>query len=690
MGNFWDKDPIVGQAAPAPAQAGDKFWANDPVVGVPDVASAQLSAGDTMKDAGKGAFTGLAKGIAGLAGLPVDLLNLARSVTGNGDTGNMSLGLNSKGEPLGSDDAQDKADLAAKHAADAQPVSQIPGGGADINNFVFSNGAPYQPQSRVGRFAETMGELAPAVATGTEFRTGAALGDGILSTARAAAGDARRILLPTVGATAGGDAADAVGLPPVVGQIAGQVGVRLPSLLLPNAGRMVKDRLGDLSDADIAAARTLQGQGQAVGVPLMGQESFNNLGLQQLAGDVAASPTGSPVINNFLNARPPQVQQARANMLDTLGPDIGPQQAGDTINQAADQRLRNLGQMRSDVATPGYQAAAPASIPDTEALRLENAARFAAGQAGAGTTARARLTSLADAIRDNGSNIGLLDSTRKSFRDNLSNAALPEAADSETRVLMRPVLDDMRDTMAAHNQDFASGLQASRDAAHIVEGVQNSPVGQVMATTAEPGAITSTIGPTRMNGPEVRDAFNELALANPNAPAAATRLFARNATNFPATPTAGQKIADALMGRPDTGENFQAMMRGSEFARGQMPGTISGPVNQTLNVFGATRRSPQINSATAGRTLSNQQAGASVVGNVLDTVSAEPAQPFTHWLRGNLQRRTYAQLADALTSPTSVDDLLRLSRRTGTTPAMRALASSLMLGAQSQANGPQQ
>lgn len=685
--DFWSASSVPG-AITQPQQAQD-FWSAS---STPVDQGADHQNVDMMSDVAKGGATGLINGLTGIAGMPVDAINAARHLghTDPQSLYNANLGLDSKGEPLGSDPAQFKADVAARDAASKVPMTEVPGGSQDVHDFVYPNGPEYQPQTGPGKFAELAGELAPAVATGTEYRTAGALGSGLLDVAKAAGGDARRILLPTLGAATGGEAADAVGLPKAVGEIPGQLIVRTPSLMLKNAERLVKDRIGGISPEEISAAKELQAKGQSVGVPLMGQESFNNLGLTQLSGDVAAAPTGSGPINSFLNARTGQTQAARGNMLDRLGPDIGPQEAGDTVNRAADQRLRDLGKMRSDVATPGYQAAAPASIPDIEAQRLEDSARTAAGQAGHGTMARSKLVSLADAIRENGSNIGLLDSTRKSFRDSLKNTALPDAQDSELRVLMSPVLSDMRDTMATNNQDFAKGLQASKEAAGIVEQVDRSPVGQVMAKTAEPAALTSAVGPARMNGPEVRDAFNELALANPQAPAVAARLFARNETNFPATPTAAMKIANALMGKPDTSENFQAMMRGSEFAGGQAPGTVSGPINSALSVFDATRRAPTINSATASRTLTNQQAGASPLGSLLETPITEPGQHFGQWLKSNIQRKTYADLARALTSPTSVEDLLKLSRQEGMTPAMRALISSGAIGAQSQTSDPKQ
>lgn len=658
--DFWSAYSMPGAVPANGGGASNDFWSaySTPVGTAPN----DPTLGEVASDVAKSSGIGLAKGTIGIPGMVGDARNLGAhlshwlvdKVTG-------------KTTPFVDPVALMQQYPMLRALPGFSGLMEAPTSG-DIQNAVEGvTGKFYEPKTKEGRFAQTVAEIVPSAALGTEFATPEA--EGAWDTIKAIGGDTRRLVVPSVVAAGGGEAADALGLPKWVGQTVGFAAAKAPEYFSSNAGKLVNDRLGDITDDELNAARALEARGRAVGIPLMGQESLNNLGLTQLAGDVAASPTGSGTINNFLTQRTPQIQAARQTMLDTIAPEAGPQVAGDTIQATADQRLRDLGRMASDVATPSYTAAKAASIPDTEVMRLETNARAAAAQAGAGTLARQRLIALADSIRDNGGNIGLLDSTRRTFRDNLSNAALPEAADSETRQLMNPVLNDLRDTMANHSPDFARGLQLSREAkTNIVQPVENSPVGQVLARTPEPTTQMAAFSPARMNGAEVRDTLNELALANPNAPSMATRLFARNETNFPATPTAGARIANSLTGRPDTAENFQAMMRGSEFANGQAPGTISGPVNDILNVMDATRRSPVINSATAGRNLTNELAASTPMTGFLETDIARPLGAFGDWLKNATRRRTYSTLAEALTAPNSVDELLALARRQGTTP----------------------
>lgn len=724
MANDWEAQAIaastpVGQATPQDDWEAQAVAQSTPLNMSPSSAG---FTGSVTGDIAKGGVTGLAKGIAGLAGLPMDAVNLARRIAGNAPAqtmANLNLGLNSKGEPIGSNPDQDKADLAAIDAGNKAPVADLPGGGSDAQKFAFSNGEPYQPQTLPGKFAETVGEIAPAVASGTELKNlgiGAitkamTAGEipGLLPLAKGVAGDISRVALPSAAAAGGGDAAEAVGLPAPVGQIPALMLSKVPSMMLPNAGRMAKDALGNITPEETAAAQALQQQGQNVGVPLMGQESFNKPALTTMAGNVLASPTGAVPIGNFLNGRPAQVAGARASMLDAIAPNevppvipnapadipipIGPQSAANVIQQAADARLRQVGQMRTDASSPGYVAASGQDIPVQDHLDIIDQARAAAAQAGAGTLARNRLTQLADNLQQNGTNIGLLDSTRKSFRDNLTNAALPDAADSETARLMKPVLNNLRDTMANNSPDFAAGLRAYKDASSsIVEPLQNGPIGSLAIGAGNPsGQLNTLFNPGSAGPSEVGGALKELGLANPNAPAIATRRYVEDASNVPSNmPTqAGARIFNALMGKPDNAANLDAAMRGSELASGQAPGVISTPVNNTLSVFDATRRAPALNSATAGRTAANQQAGSSLAGTLVDAISAEPLHGAAQWLRGNLQRKTYSTLADALTDKDSVNALLKLSGQAGPSPFRGGILSSALLAAQNQISGGQ-
>jgi hypothetical protein len=162
--NFWDADPIAAPTA-APAK-GANFWDADPVVDHPSVV------GDVAKSAG----TGLAKGAIGLAGIPGDVAELAKSGADWVGERLPSIPSPSPDSTLGrvaqflKDESAKTASLpAAKVGSGDLPGSYVPPTSAQLQKSVEGvTGEFHKPQTTAGEYAQTIGEFAPGALAGGE------------------------------------------------------------------------------------------------------------------------------------------------------------------------------------------------------------------------------------------------------------------------------------------------------------------------------------------------------------------------------------------------------------------------------------------------------------------------------------------------------------------------------------------
>jgi hypothetical protein len=128
------------------------------------------------------------------------------------------------------------------------------------------------------------------------------------------------------------------------------------------SGQVVRGAIGTPTQAEIDAALAMQARGQAEGVPLMGTESLDRGG--QLASAIRASPTGNPIIEQFLNRRPAQVESAVARgLLAPTGPRDTPAANAARAQEAATGVIGNAEQARTAAVSPFYRAAESDSIP---------------------------------------------------------------------------------------------------------------------------------------------------------------------------------------------------------------------------------------------------------------------------------------------------------------------------------------
>jgi len=468
-GEWWEAAPLAADAAKAKADPPVDPLGGDvlkPMMAPPgraeragaavgDVLNRILPDNPTARDVIQSAASSVPKGIAGLAGLPVDALNMMRS--GAGWLAGQPVGLGFRGMYID------------------PPAAPLPGGKADFEAPMRDLGMLHDPQTTAGKFADTMGQFATQ--------------GGLLGGARAffmgLGGGA--------GSEVGGQLAEGTPAEPWARLSGGLLGTGLTGVALPssNPGLMLRERLAGTTADDFATARARMAEGQARGVPLSPAEAIDARPVQGLAADTLASPTGGPQMGRFFDQR-------AATLPNTIRNEIAPDLASAPGYMRA-AGTRNAGQaLTQEAQRAGYTAANPQSI-DPQALRpviqrLDNAIMTSPADV------RRQLMALRNDIIENGvpiTNINRLDTVRQTFAERINNMAegVPQNA---IRRAMQPILDDVNAALQT-NPQFAAGQAAYRQGAPASQLLRQAD--DVLETAAKP----TQAGPTRMAGVNFRN-----------------------------------------------------------------------------------------------------------------------------------------------------------------------------------------
>lgn len=136
----------------------------------------------------------------------------------------------------------------------------------------------------------------------------------------------------------------------------------LANAMKTRTGAVVRDALGDLSDADISAAIARSRMAQGQGVPLMGTEALDRG--HQLASQVRASTSGNKILDPFLTRRPDQVRTAvERDIISKTGPRGTPTENAQRAQQAATDVISNAERARTAAVNPFYKAAEYETVP---------------------------------------------------------------------------------------------------------------------------------------------------------------------------------------------------------------------------------------------------------------------------------------------------------------------------------------
>ena len=103
-------------------------------------------------------------------------------------------------------------------------------------------------------------------------------------------------------------------------------------------------------------------------------------------------------------------------------------------------------------------------------------------------------------------------------------------------------------------------------------------------------------------------------------------------------------------------------MRGVALANGKNPDEVLRGANALLNTLERTGRTPGVGSQTQPRQEMAKELGRTYIGDLARSVSSNPLNSWSHRLNDWIMRGRYQDLAQALTAPDSVQQLVKLAK----------------------------
>lgn len=476
-----------------------------------------------------------------------------------------------------------------------------------------AGGPMYRAQTTPGRISESAVEWGTGAALGPLRALPTAIG---LGAAGGAASQGLDEYLRSTGLP--DDSWQRRFLPPAAG-IATTVGLGIPLARRGAPGDIVEQRLQGVADdpAALAAARERLTTGQQVGVPLTPAEALGDQGaaLQQLTGNVAASPQGGPLAA-ALRGRQNQVTNAvrgPGGFLERVSPDANPAIPAQARTAATQPLYR-----QADMELIPAQAIDPVTSAVAEA-RTRTALPAISGYA----------DNLASASRTgNQYQVGPLATLYQETRDRFALPPVnPNAVSSRTRGELGTINQQLLDSLETASPTFAQAQQTFRDM---------SP---------------------RVNAAGIREGFDQV-----------YERALQSGTSRANNPTVGAQLAQALRGREGglRANEFEEAIRVAARGTGRNEDAAVREANRLMDALAQTARIPGVGSETAPRQALTTEARRSVVAALMslprDLVGSGT---LSNLARDVTERGTYGRLSQALMpgGPETLDNLLALAGR---------------------------
>jgi hypothetical protein len=674
MSDWYSADPV--SSAPLkitvnPASAKSDWFSSDPVVGKPGVA----------EDVAKSIPSGLAKGAAGLVGLPGDIQSL------------MSLGLDwvektarQEGDTeFAKRIAERKARLAASPPPNLLPTSQTARGAVES-----VTGKLYEPQTLPGKFTGKISEFVPGAIAGgggarnlVNFAVAPAIADE--AAGQLTEGSKLEPYARAGAAIATGGAASILNRPSTAERaLRGGMSQQVTPQIVNQAEQLVND----------AAAR---------GVRLTWAEAIEQVapgsGLTNTQRVVESSPGGREVMSPFMAQRPQQIENAARGTFDTVAPpNAAPSTVGPAVGNASNAALSDVRQRINQTAQPFYDAASTVRLTPAEMRRVVALPGYQEAR---------------DAVRNNpqlnryvaqlpDDSVGFLNEVKKQLDQQSQNAASRFTQNRNQQVAagygndasaVRGELTNAYFGNPARNYETALNIE-SAGRQRFLQPLMDGPLGKLAkrdATTQRAIEVLFPTNPVANSEHEITTAVRAVAARNANAARDLVRAHAETTFNEAAQALqgganqfGGAKFATVIAGNPQQRANLEAAVRA--LPNGDQ---IWTGFNRFLEIAQATGTRQPKGSLTAfnAQDLKDLSAGgraagvAKMAGSPTKLLSAV-SDAWSRWQLG----RNVDELARILTDPNSGNLLRRIAAMPQGNQAI-STAGRLILTAQSSRQG---
>jgi hypothetical protein len=610
----------------------------------------------------KQAGVGLAKGAAGLAGLPGDVQQLAQK-----GADYLKDKLSGIHWPEPSEESKKNAERYGSRG-DLGPSFPMPTS-ADIQGAIEKVTGPWRkPQSQTEADAETLGEFVPAALAGP-------------------GGVARKVItqaaIPAAASVTAGRLTDQN---PYVKALAGFVAGGAGALASgpSSAESIIRSKIpASVTEQDITRAGQLIDHGQARGVTLTWPEALSRVTGQPVLTDtqriLESHGQTRAAMNDVLAPRAAQVEQATRNELgQAFGPaSQNPSMLGPQAQQAAEGTLNQMRSAINRATRPSYDAAGQTLVPvQVHAAMIADPLFEDALNAVRNDPARNAM------VRGHSDrSVAVYDAVKKELQERSQNASNPvqpghsQAVSSATGEMA----DTVRNVAIASDRQAAGGPgavsnyeQALADQARLrqqyLEPLQRGPLGKLAETPDTKRAINALFpsNPLPASEGEIRDAVGAVARTRPAVAQQLVRAHAEMVFNEAARDLQGG--ANAF-----SGAKFAKMIAGNSQQRANLQAAIEALPNgqerwhgfeQLLDIMSATGTRQPKGSLTAFNALEIPSMSNSGLMDIA-TKGASPGKwmsfandTFKAWSLG----RNLDQIARILTDPRSGDALRQIVR----------------------------
>jgi hypothetical protein len=659
MSDAWDAFPTA-----APTESGN------PRIRITPAGSEQSSAWEAFPTerptdyAGiaKQAGVGLAKGAAGLAGLPGDVQQLAQK-----GADYLKDKLSGIHWPEPSEEGKRNAERYGS-SGDLGPSFPMPTS-ADIQGAVEKITGPWRkPQNQTEADAETLGEFVPAALAGP-------------------GGVARKVITQAaIPAAAGITAGRLTDQNPYVKALAGFVAGGAGALASgpSSAESIIRSKIpASVTEQDITRAGQLIDHGQARGMTLTWPEALSRVTGQPVLTDtqriLESHGQTRAAMNDVLAPRAAQVEQATRNELgQAFGPaSQNPSMLGPQAQQAAEGTLNQMRSAINRATRPSYDAAGQTLVPvQVHAAMIADPLFEDALNAVRNDPARnARVRGHSDR------SVAVYDAVKKELEERAQNASNPvqpghsQAVSSATGEMA----DTVRNVAIASDRQAAGGPgavsnyeQALADQARLrqqyLEPLQRGPLGKLAETPDTKRAINALFpsNPLPASEGEIRDAVGAVVRTRPAVAQQLVRAHAEMVFNEAARDLqgganafSGAKFAKVIAGNSQQRANLQAAIEALPNGQERWHG-----FEQLLDIMSATGTRQPKGSLTAFNALEIPSMSNSGLMDIA-TKGASPGKwmsfandTFKAWSLG----RNLDQIARILTDPRSGDALRQIVR----------------------------
>jgi hypothetical protein len=629
--------------------------------------------------------TGVAKGVADVAGLPGDAAGALGSIADwlAGKAGIPAVS-QSVGRVLpsaiahtlpGVGQAYDAYQLAGKLVPDDVREAVNPFRGSDVANRLMQGAiGPYRRSETVPeQFAETMGRFVPASVTpgGGEAKVATLLKD-----------IGRYGLLPGAGSEAAGQVFKGSAAEPVARVAGGLTLGTLASLgqRLPTAETMASKALQGVTSDRFDQAEVLFNQARQQGIPISAAEAMQAVtrGATGL-GDLQHTVEGMGGMKGFYAQRPAQNEAAARQVFNTIAPaNPDPSQIGRAAGGAAENIVTSIRSAINNYTRPMYEAAGRHLVPEQVHAAFMQDPLFV-------QTARTiRNTPELNAVVQNAPDrsVRFYDEVAKQLEQRSRNAAQPlnPQANQTVAAVTGSMGSDLKDVAVA-SERAATGGPSSYEAAlatqarlrdqylqPVLSGMVGKIAGQDTTTKAAVDALFPA-NPLANSQSEIAQTMRALSRQRPGIANDLIRAHAEMTFNEAAqrlasggeSQSSGAKFAAILRGNPQQAANLEAAVRavpnGDQIWNGfdRLLSIMEAQQYRQATGSRTAFKIPGVEDLKGGGLVNN---AAQVVGGAGIPISRKVTNAIQDWNVG----RNLDALADILTSPEGMRRLRQLSQ----------------------------